>query len=164
VSLVQQFVRQEDVARVGPVVAKALEGTPAPERLDVTGIDVAPWNGEAMVSLRVEPTAVLLHLQEALVAALIPLAAPAGDAAAFVRDAPETVIDITTIGYVSSFVLKQTGDKFQPHVTVGTTTPAGATALKNESFARQSGGVKGVAVYQLGNSGTARRRLWPASD
>jgi hypothetical protein len=161
VTVVQQYVRREDVGSVGAAIQKVLETTPAPMELEVVGVDASPWSGSTMASLRVGPAPALMRFQEAVVAALIPLAAPAGDAAAFVRDPPETSIDSATMDYVSGFVLKNTGEKYQPHVTVGLTTQALASTLKAEPFQRQKFAVAKVAVYQLGNSGTARRRLWP---
>ena len=160
-SLVQQFVRREDVGRLGELIAKVLEASPAPMQIEVTGIDLAPWNRATMVSLAVERNAVLSRLQAALITSLIPFVAPAGDANAFVRDAPDSQIDTTTIDYVSSFLLKHAGDSYQPHVTVGLASKAAAQALKAEPFERRSYGVSRAAVYQLGNAGTARRRLWP---
>lgn len=160
-TVVQMYVRRDDLGSIGNVIRKVLEDSPAPAELEVVGIDAAPWGGSSIVTLRVEAASALLRMQEALVAALIPLAAPAGDAAAFVRDPPETSIDDATISYVSTFLLKNTGEKYQPHVTIGLTTPAVASTLKKEPFKRQKFAITNVALYQLGYSGTARRKLWP---
>lgn len=163
VTLIQQFVRQGDVARLGDVIGMVLEGTPAPAELNVTGLELSAWNGSVMVSIGIERSAMLARLQAALVASLIPFVAPAGDASAFVRDPPDTQIDAATIDYVSGFLLKRTGENYEPHVTVGVASKAAAEALKAKPFERRSYGVARVAAYQIGNGGTARRRLWPAT-
>jgi len=46
-------------------------------------------------------------------------------------------------------------------VTVGLASAALAATLEGEAFERQKFTVSGPAIYQLGNSGTARRKLWP---
>jgi len=163
VTLIQQFVRQGDVARLGDVVAMALESAPPPSDLNVTGLEFSSWNGGVMVSIGIERSGMLARLQAALVASLIPFVAPAGDASAFVRDPPETQIDAATLDYVSGFLLKRTGENYEPHVTVGVASKAAAEGLKAKPFERRSYGIARVAAYQIGNGGTARRRLWPAT-
>jgi 2'-5' RNA ligase len=163
VTLVQQFMRREDVPRLGDVITRAIDGITMPTELRVTGIELSPWSGNTMVSLVIQRSMMLARLQAALVTSLIPLVAPAGDASAFVREPPDPQIDAATIDYVSSFLLKRTADNFQPHLTVGLATRSAAEALKGEPFEARSYGIERLAAYHIGEGGTARRRVWPST-
>jgi hypothetical protein len=56
-------------------------------------------------------------------------------------------------------VEKQAGDKFNPHVTTGTGPIKWVEAREQEPFASFEFGVDALAVYKLGNFGTAAKRL-----
>ena len=60
-----------------------------------------------------------------------------------------------TIEYVRTFVPKRTGDGFEPHITVGISDAPPADSFDPTAFK-----VDALAVYQLGNIGTARKELW----
>jgi len=65
-----------------------------------------------------------------------------------------------TIGWVETFVPKSAGEKYLPHVTVGVAPEAFVKQLKAEPFEAFTFKPDGVAVYQLGNFGTAAKKLW----
>lgn len=64
-------------------------------------------------------------------------------------------INRETIAYVESFVPKSSGPNYIPHVTVGV-----AKRLKAAPFDAFAVKPVGVAIYQLGNFGTAATQLW----
>lgn len=74
---------------------------------------------------------------------------------AFVTTADEPNIGEQTIEDVRTFVEKQTGDNYKPHITVGI-----SDARPTSEFAPVQFKIETLAVYQLGNVGTARRNLW----
>jgi hypothetical protein len=49
--------------------------------------------------------------------------------------------------------------KFIPHVTVGVAPPEDVKKMLNEKFDAFTFSPVGVSVYQLGNFGTARKKL-----
>jgi hypothetical protein len=57
-------------------------------------------------------------------------------------------------------VPKSSGDKYLPHVTVGVAPEAFVKQLKAEPYEPFTFKPDGVAVYQLGNFGTAAKKLW----
>jgi hypothetical protein len=83
-----------------------------------------------------------------------------GTAAAFstTRELPK--IDKEIIDYVKNFSANSTGAKYNPHVTIGVALEDFVKQLKAEPFEKFSFKPSGVAIYQLGNFGTAQRKLW----
>jgi hypothetical protein len=63
------------------------------------------------------------------------------------------------VEYVQAFVPEGTGKKFNPHVTVGVATQEYLKAMLAEPFEVFTFSPVGVAVYHLGNFGTAHTKL-----
>ena len=61
--------------------------------------------------------------------------------------------------YVRTFVPKATGPRFKPHVTIGLAPVVYLEKLLAERFEPFTFSPVGVSVYQLGNFGTARKKL-----
>jgi 2'-5' RNA ligase len=118
--------------------------------------------GQAAAVLGVEPNEQVLDLQAALVAAVAPFTGSGGTDAAFVRD-PGEEISATTKGWVETYVPDQTGDRYAAHLTVGLDTVEHLKELQSEPFDAFDVHPLSLAVYQLGNNGTARTLLkaWP---
>ncbi len=105
----------------------------------------------------------VLDFQAKLVAALAPYTESGGTAAAFVADPGET-ISPTIIDWVEAYVPDQIGEgKYLPHLTVGAAKLEDLAVIEAEPFAVRAAG---VAVYHLGNNGTARKLLkgWPVTS
>lgn len=163
-SLLHMIVRKSDLEPLG----RALRGvvtqqTIAEIRLRTAGFDAGPWDGRTMLSLRMEPTPELTDLQGAVLRAALPFNhAERADAGMFdtsgagARNAP---INAQTLEYVRTFVTRRTGDGFAPHITVGLATDVAAERLRTAAPEPRSYGVEALAIYQLGNDGTARREL-----
>jgi hypothetical protein len=100
-----------------------------------------------------------MALQEAVIEAVNPFARTGGDASAFVPDATGTPFDPLLFEYVDTFVPNQTGKKFNPHVTIGIAPLGWLEDLEKQPFSTFTFGAKGIATYQLGNFGTASKRL-----
>ena len=69
------------------------------------------------------------------------------------------MIDPLLIGYVSTFVEKSAGDHFSPHVTTGIAPREYLDAMLAEPFEPFTFSPAGAAIYQLGQFGTAARKL-----
>jgi hypothetical protein len=157
VTLLQRFVRAKDLDAVAAAVTKVL-ATESPTSMVLTanGYDYAVWAGAAVTILVVERTPELMRLHRDILDAVAPLAVDGGDASAFVgADA-----NAETIGWVASFVPKSSGDNYRPHVTAGIAAEAFVKQLKAAPFEAFSFKPAGVAIYQLGNFGTAAKMLW----
>ena len=108
----------------------------------------------------------LLALQGRLIAAVAPFAAPKGTGAAFVTDPEEPGINATTIAYVARFVPDHCASNYEAHLSIGMARRGDLEAVEAEPFEPFDVRAEAVAVYQLGNNGTARRRLraWPVAE
>jgi 2'-5' RNA ligase superfamily len=160
ITLLQQYVAEADLdvvlAAVGKVAARhdvdAL-------RLTAIGLYHIPTGEIGLQGITIEPSRELLALQADVVEALAPYRQSGGDEAAFVPDPTGTAFDPLLFKYVESFVPAQTGEKYNPHVTTGIAPRAWLEAREAEPFKPFTFGVDGIATYQLGNFGTASRRL-----
>ena len=101
----------------------------------------------------------LAGLQAAVVDAVAPYAVSGGTAAAFVQD-PNGPIVQGTIDWVDTFVPKASGAKYWPHVTVGVAPLPFLKSVAAEPMKPLAFGAADVAIYQLGNYGTAQKLLW----
>lgn len=64
------------------------------------------------------------------------------------------------IEYVDNYVPEHSGNHFNPHVTVGVGHEDFLKRLKAEPFHVFTCDADAVAVYQLGDFGTAAKKLW----
>jgi hypothetical protein len=71
----------------------------------------------------------------------------------------DRVIDPLLIEYVSTFVPKYSGDRFNPHVSTGLAPRTYLDKLFAEPFEQFTFSPAGAAVYQLGQFGTASKKL-----
>jgi len=86
-------------------------------------------------------------------------AAETGTAAAFVTTPKDPDINKPTIDYVATFVPKASGKDFNPHVTVGIASQDYLKKMLTEPFEVFTFSPAAASVYQLGNFGTARKKL-----
>jgi hypothetical protein len=160
VTLIQRYVRTAELDRAWSAVAKALEGEdPSTWKLRAVRWGFTPWGGPDLVSFVVEPTEDLLRVQKKLVDALAPFTAASGTAAAFHTTAREPGIEQAIIDYVAVFVPQGTGERFNPHVTLGLASADWKTKMAGAKFEPFTFSPAGVAGYQLGHYGTARKKL-----
>lgn len=156
ISLLHRYVKAEDLPKVFAAVEQVGVKHPmAGKSLTATGVESSPWQGHKITSISIEKTPELATLQNDLVAALRPYSVESGSTDAFMTTPGEPHVGDETIEYVRTFVPKRTGDGYKPHITVGIsdTPPPG-------QFNQAQFNVAALAVYQLGNVGTARKELW----
>jgi hypothetical protein len=160
ISLLHRFVRQRDLPAVYAAAERAVaEKHVTALTLTATGLEITPWEDAMIVSITVQKTPELDRVQDALVRALAPFSVEQADEYAFARTMTSMHVDSTTLDYVATFVPQRVGKDFKPHITVGLTDSQTAQRMQSEAFAQISFHPSGVAIYQLGNLGTARRRL-----
>ncbi len=71
----------------------------------------------------------------------------------------EPDINASTVSYVAEFVPKSSGKNYIAHVTCGVASVAFVKTLEAEPFTPFTFSPVAVSVYQLGNFGTARKKL-----
>jgi 2'-5' RNA ligase len=160
VTLLQRYVRTADLDKV----YAAANGVMAKE-------DVAHWklkadkyfsistSGIAALIMHVQQTPDLLRLQRELIDAETPFTVETGTTAAFFTTPEEPDIIPWLVDYVATYVPKASGANFTPHVTVGVATEPFAQKLVAEPFDPIIFSPVEASVYQLGNYGTARKKL-----
>jgi hypothetical protein len=119
----------------------------------------APGGAVGVAGICAKPTPEILKLQEDIIAAVKPLLAETGPIGAFTAPHEDAALDAVIIGYVSTFVPKQTGEHFNPHVSTGVASKAYLDQMLAEPFAPFTFSPAGAAVYQLGPFGTAAKKL-----
>ncbi len=169
ITTLQRYVRTADLDQVYAAVEQVLNATDvASLGYKAVKIQHEDWGfpGMAPTALLVQVSAEVLAFQAQLVDAVAPFTESGGTAAAFVADPGET-ISPTIIKWVEGYVPAQIGDgKYLPHITVGVATLDDLKVIEAEPFDAIPVHPAGVAVYHLGNNGTARKLLkeWPATS
>jgi len=160
VTMIQRFVRTADLDKVYDAANKVFA------RANVTGMKLEafkyyyiPSKELGLSGIVAKPTPELLKLQADLIAAVAPFTVPSGNSGAFVTTPDDRVIDPLLIEYVSTFVPKASGEHFGPHVTTGLAPRTYLDKLLAEPFEPFTFSPAGAAVYQLGQFGTAAKKL-----
>jgi hypothetical protein len=166
ITVLQRNVRTPELEQVLDAVGAVVAGADLTAlELRATKIAHAEWDapGTGIASLMLGRDPRLLALQGRLIAAIAPFAATQGTAAAFVTDPEEADVNATTIGYVAGFVPDHCASNYEAHLSIGMARRRDLEAVEAEPFEPFDVRAESVAVYQLGNNGTARRmlRVWP---
>jgi hypothetical protein len=160
ISCLQRYVKTADLDKVYDAVRKVLaEENPTSWKLKAYKYYYIPWKEIGLAGIVVEPTEDLIRYQKKLIDAVTPFTVETGSAAAFVTTKEDPDINQPTIEYVTTFVPKETGDKFNPHVTIGIATQDYLKKMLEEKFEPFTFSPTGASVYHLGNFGTARKKL-----
>jgi hypothetical protein len=160
ITMIQRFVRTADLDKVYAAVGKVIASA------NVTGMKLEalkyyyiPTGDTGVSGIVAKPTPALLKLQKDLIAAIGPFTVRAGDSSAFFTTPDDPIIDPALIDYVSTFVPKGTGEHFNPHVSTGVAPRTYLDKLVAEPFEPFTFSPAGAAVYQLGQFGTAAKKL-----
>jgi len=162
ITTLQRYVRTTDLESASDAIEQIVGTTDMAQlSYQATGITHADWGfpgyGPTVLEVHVSPK--VLEFQSSLVAALEPFVESGGTAEAFVAD-PGEVISPTIIDWVEAYVPNQIGDgKYFPHLTVGVDTFEHLKIIEAEPFDAFEVHPASVALYHLGNNGTARKLL-----
>jgi len=160
ISMLQRYVRTADLDKVYAAAGKVLASEKvAGWKLEAFKYYYIPSKEIGLAGIVVKPTSNLLRLQQRLIAAVAPFTARTGTAAAYVTTPEDPDIDPLLIEYVAAFVPKATGKNFNPHVTIGIATQDYLKGMLAEPFDVFTFSPAGASVYQLGNFGTAAKKL-----
>lgn len=160
ITLLQLYIAQADL----PKVVAAVDGVKSKSDLGslemtATGLYHIPNGNEGLAGIVIEPTERLRQLQQAVIDGTGQYAVKGGDVSAYVPDKSGAAFPTALFAYVDTFVPNQTGDKYNPHVTIGVAPLDWLKSLEMKPFERFTFGAKNIAIYQLGNYGAASERL-----
>lgn len=169
ITTLQRYVRTKDLDQVLKAVEQTIAATDMAslsyQALKITHADWGfPGYGPTVLMVEVSPE--VIDFQAKLVNAVTPFVESGGTDAAFVTD-PGEVISPTIIDWVEKFVPNQIGKgKYFPHLTVGVAKFDDLKVIEAEPFDPIIVHPASVAVYHLGNYGTARKLLesWPVAN
>ena len=160
ITLVQRFVHTDDLEKVYAAVGQVLAGADVADlKLEAVKNDYTPGGKTGVASVLVRRTPERERLQRDMIAALAPFTVETGPIGAFTDAHDDPANDAILIGYVATFVPKQTGENFSPHVSTGVAPTAYLVGRAAEPFTPFTFSPAGAAVYQLGPFGTAVKPL-----
>jgi len=160
ITIVQRYVRTANLDQVYAAVGKVFASdTVTGLKLEAFKYYYIPSKTVGLAGIVARPTPELLKLQEDVIAAVTPCSVETGTSAAFVTTPDDPVIDPFLIKYVSTFVPKASGEHFNPHVTTGVASREYLDKMLAEPFQPFTFSPAGAAVYQLGQFGTAAKKL-----
>ena len=161
ITLVHAYVREKDLPVIEEQISKLAKAA-QPEKWELTAnaYTSAIWSGLAITTIGVEHTRALDAFQEDVERVVAHYTAREGTAGAFstTRELPK--IEHEIVDYVQNFSAKSSGKNYKPHVTIGVAHEDFVDKLKTQPFEKFTFKPAGVAIYQLGNFGTAQKKLW----
>lgn len=160
ISMIQRFVRRDDLPRIYAELAKVFaEEPPTSLKLEAVGYYSLPVGDLGLAGIVVQPTAELRELQQRIIAVVEPLAVK-GTGEAFVPSPDGAAIAPSIVEYVNGYVPERSGKNFNPHVTVGLGRGPFVKRMIEAPFVTFTFKTTGASVYHLGNYGTAAVELW----
>jgi hypothetical protein len=160
ITLIQRFVRTADLDKVYAAAGKVFAGANVKAmKLDAFKYYYAPAGETGVAGIVAKPTPELLKLQADLIAAVAAYTVETGTIDAFVAGHVNDAHDAALIGYVSTFVPKYSGERFNPHVSTGVAPKEYLDKMLAEPFEPFAFSPAAAAVYQLGAYGTAAKKL-----
>jgi hypothetical protein len=160
ISCLQRYVKTADLDKVYEAVGRVLADEKLTNwKLKAHKYYYIPWKDIGLAGIVIEPTDDLVRYQKKLIDAVEPFTVKTGTAAAFITTKEDPEINQPTIDYVETFVPKETGENFNPHVTIGVASQEYLKKMLDEKFVGFTFSPAGVSVYHLGNFGTARKKL-----
>ena len=162
ITTLQRYVRTADLDRVYDAVATTIASTDVSSlSYRAVAIGHTDWGvpGQGLAAIVLQPNTEVLAFQAALLEAVTAYTETGGTAEAFVRD-PGEQISQSTRDWVDGYVPNQIGEgHYIAHITVGFATLDDLTQIEAEPFDSFPVRPTSIAVYHLGNSGTARTQL-----
>lgn len=160
VTLLQRHISKEDL----DAVLLAVESLQAEHSLEdismiANGLYHIPAGEFGLAGITIELSQELKDLQSRVIEVINPYDAGEGDQSAYVPDLSGMPFDPQLFEYVTNFLPIEAGDNFNPHVTIGLGPKNWLEEVEQLPFNAFSFGAVEVAVYQLGNFGTAALRL-----
>ena len=160
ITLLQRFVRTADLDNVYAAAGAIFEGSNVLDlRLEAFSYYYIPSGTLGLAGIVARQRPELRELQQALIEAVAPFTVATGGSDSFVTTQDDPVIDPLLIEYVSTFVPRSTAEHFSPHVTTGIAPRDYLDAMLAEPFESFTFSPTGAAVYQLGQFGTAAKKL-----
>jgi hypothetical protein len=163
ITVLQCFVRSAELEKVYAAVARVVKRErPTKEMLTSKGFYYYPVKDLGLAGITINTTPALLQFQSKIIEALKPYMVVGTDAA-FVQNADGTPIAAGSKEYVNGFIPDHSGEKYNPHVTIGLAHEDYLRELLAKPYNSFPFKCASVSIYHLGDFGTARTRLWTSA-
>lgn len=167
ITVLQGYIRERDLGKIIDAV-KSVSAELSISRLRLSAGEMyfsapgAESLGMAGVGTTKPPE--LVRFQKAVVDAVRPFLAGQASSGAFVPNDDGSQISHGMTASVQNFIRKNTGEHYSPHVTLGFCRERFCRPLVKRSKPSFNFGIRGVGIYQMGESGTARKKLWSSEN
>ena len=160
ITLLQRFVNTADLDKIYAAAGRVFAGANVLGlRLEAFKYYYIPSGTIGLAGIVARPHPQLRDLQRALIEAVAPFTVAIGISDAFATTPEDPVIDPQLIDYVSTFVSNSSGERFDPHLTTGVAPRDYLDGMLAEPFVSFTFSPAGAAVYQLGQFGSAAKKL-----
>lgn len=156
VTLLQAFVRQEDLASIWTKV----QAIPVQTSLQAEAFDFHASGETGAAGFDVSQPSWLKDAHRRAVSTVSSLALSDGDRDAFYSGPDEVPAGERSLEYVRGFVSAHGGDHYNPHVTLGIGRRELLESLRQAPFEPFDFRIERLAICHLGNHGTCRRVLF----
>jgi len=164
ITVLQCFVKTADLEEVYAAVAKVVKSEkPTKDKITTSGFYYFPYKSLGLAGITATPSPKLLSFQARIIEALKPFIIVETDAA-FVQNADGTPIAAGSSDYVNGFIQDHAGAKYNPHVTIGLAHEDFLKELFAKPYHKFTFKSSAVSIYQLGDFGTARKKLWTSVE
>jgi acid phosphatase (class A) len=160
ITLIQRYVRKADLEKVYAASNKVLSRYKMNTlELEAYEYGYFPMGELGLAAINAKQIPELVKLQKELIDVVAPYAVEMAYSSAFYTTPDDPIIDPILVHYVSVFVPEHTGEHFAPHLTVGLAPTTFLDELKAKPFEKYNFKPVSAAVYQLGQWGTAAKKL-----
>jgi hypothetical protein len=161
ISLVHRYVRAGDLPKLEAKLSAMLaDHNPLVIELTATGYSHSEWDGLALMIIDIQRNDSLNRVQAKVAEVAEEFAVAEGTAEAFAVNDELPRVDASVVTYVKEFIPKASGKNFKPHITIGRAQASIVKDIEAVAFPARRFRAAGVAIYQLGDFGTAQKKLW----
>lgn len=165
VTLVQCFIDRAALGEAAQAVSAALRAAPPVNwQSRATGLYALSDGKIGLAGIVIAVTGDFRRVQQTVIDAITPFTKAAGTAAAFAPRPDGAAVGQPTVDYVKGFIGARTGADYNAHLTVGIGTNGFVEHLKAEPFESFPVHAVSVSLYQLGDYGTAQKKLGHLHD
>lgn len=159
ITIIQAYVKERDLGKIENELEKMLRNFNLKELdLQAKGLYYIPFEDKGLAGITIKKEE-LMDFHKQVISMMETFSVNDGTGAAFVARPDGEEIMEATVEYVNNFKKDSSGEKFNPHVTIGVASQDFLEQMLNEPFEEFKFNIESVGIYQLGEMGTAQKEL-----
>lgn len=159
ITLLQCFVNESDLQEI-EIALNGLFETVENDYFIADGLVYSKEHEESFVKIAIEKSHKLSKLHQETIERIKPFMISDGYLESFVQNPDGTPISDFTFTYLLEFLEKHSYENFDPHISLGVARTALLDTLSESISAPIKFQATSVSLYQLGDHGTAQKKLW----